>query len=263
MVAITTSKIDPTEALAHAFPKPQPNKPNIPRYYTLYSPNDVVVSKEDIKFTNLLDERRKEVHDNHLTKHQIGAWWCMRKFLNVERSHMEQYRKMWSLLEFMMRCISKNMQKRIWKKKWEKLALCSGIDIWLNNELECCIMNPPHQPHQKSLSIEKLCILCKPMGFQEQLDLERKDRYHPTYCFEGKIQGLRIMGNFEAPMFKKNPCNSSIQLRQERSVEHCYKICQKTSLLKIQLHLSIPKPQQSLCQKTNHNQHQKRVVRKK
>ena len=65
MDSIITSKIDLIEALDHDFLQLQTNKPDIPWYYTFYMPNDDVVSKEEMKFTGPLDERRKEVHDYH------------------------------------------------------------------------------------------------------------------------------------------------------------------------------------------------------
>ena len=50
------SDADPAQTLAQAFPEPQPKKPV---YYTFYRPKDVVVPKEQMKFTALTEERRK------------------------------------------------------------------------------------------------------------------------------------------------------------------------------------------------------------
>jgi hypothetical protein len=84
--AILRSDTNPTEALARAFPEPQPKKPEIPVYYTLYRPKDAVVPKEELKFTALTEERRKEVLQDNFSRHKMGAWWWMRKLLKAEQA---------------------------------------------------------------------------------------------------------------------------------------------------------------------------------
>jgi hypothetical protein len=81
---------NPTNAMSEAFPPPQPKKLDVPPYNMFYRPEGTMMTKVDINFTTLIDERRWEVLKHNFNKHNMEAWWRMRWYLGVKNIPYEK-----------------------------------------------------------------------------------------------------------------------------------------------------------------------------
>ena len=76
----------PAKAMSEDFPPPLLLEGKVPPYFYFYKPDNKVVTKADFFLIAMPDIRRKEVVEDNLKRHKMGAWWRMRLYLNKEKA---------------------------------------------------------------------------------------------------------------------------------------------------------------------------------
>lgn len=84
--AIMATELDPAKVVSEAFPPPQLESPRSPPYLTFYRLDDAVITKANIQFVALPENRRQEVVDDNFDKRKMGAWWKMRLYHRQEKA---------------------------------------------------------------------------------------------------------------------------------------------------------------------------------